>query len=145
MRYGSGTEGCWTKSPRRCYRRWTDSVELGERFFMKEAKYLEEQKRQRARWWPRKEAVLQRTKEGARCRGAMPSSFANPDKTNEPKKVRFVVPPEVPHDVESDVAEETMSVTVKVAKEIDEPHDIDLPTAECQSRTPSEKRRVTQR
>jgi len=43
MRYGSGTEGCWNKSLKRC---WTDSVKFGERFFMKEAKYLEEQKRQ---------------------------------------------------------------------------------------------------
>ena len=46
---------------------------------------------------------------------------------------------------ESDVAEETMSAMVKLAKEIDEPYDIDLPTAECQSRTPSEKRRATRR
>ena len=38
-----------------------------------------------------------------------------------------------------------MSGTVKLAKEIDELHDIGLPTAECPSRTPSEKRRVTQR
>ena len=35
-----------------------------------------------------------------------------------------------------DVAEKTMSVMVKLANEIDEPYDIDLPTAECQSRTP---------
>ena len=34
---------------------------------------------------------------------------------------------------------------VKVAKEIDEPYDIDLPTADCQARTPSEKGRVTRR
>ena len=46
---------------------------------------------------------------------------------------------------ERDVAEETMSVMVKLANEIDEPYDIDLPTAECQSRTPSEKRQVTRR
>ena len=47
---------------------------------------------------------------------------------------------ELEHDVESEVAEETMSTTMKLAKEIDEPYDIDLPTAECQSRTPSEKK-----
>ena len=39
----SGTEGWWSKSPRRG---WTDSVKFGERFFVKEAKYLEKQKRQ---------------------------------------------------------------------------------------------------
>ena len=44
---------------------------------------------------------------------------------------------------ESDIAKETMSVTVKLAKEIDELYDIELPTAECQSRTPSERSRVT--
>jgi len=44
----------------------------------------------------------------------------------------------------SDDAEETMSATVKLAKEMDEP-DIDQPTAECQLMTPSEKRLVTQR
>jgi len=44
---------------------------------------------------------------------------------------------------ERNVAEETMSVMVKLANEIDEPYDIDLPTAECQSRTPFEERRVT--
>ena len=38
-----------------------------------------------------------------------------------------------------------MSAAVRLAKEIDEPYDIGLPTAECQSRTPSEKRRVTHR
>ena len=43
---------------------------------------------------------------------------------------------------ESDVAEETMSATVKLAKEIDEP-DIGQPTAECQLMTPSERRLVT--
>ena len=47
-------------------------------------------------------------------------------------------------DRESDVAEEMMSVTVKLAKEINEPCDIELPTAECQSRTPSEERHASQ-
>ena len=50
----------------------------------------------------------QRTKEEwARSQGGMPSSFAKLTKTNEQKKVRFVVPPEVPNtDVdESDVDE----------------------------------------
>ena len=37
------------------------------------------------------------------------------------------------HDVESDVADETMSATVKLAKEIDEP-DFGEPSAECQFR-----------
>ena len=44
-----------------------------------------------------------------------------------------------------DVAEETMSVMVKLTKEIDEPYNIDLPTAECQSRMSSKERRVTRR
>ena len=44
---------------------------------------------------------------------------------------------------ESDVAEDTMSVMVKLANEIDEPHDIGQPTAECQLMTPSERRLVT--
>ena len=35
------------------------------------------------------------------------------------------------HDVENDVAEETMTALVKLAKEIDEP-DIGQPSAECQ-------------
>ena len=64
---------------------------------------------------------------------------------NERKKVRFVVPPEVPNDVESDVAEETMSAMVKLAKEIDEPCDIDLPTAVCQLDAFREKAGNTQR
>ena len=46
------------------------------------------------------------------------------------------------HDVESDVAEETMSAVVKLAKEIDEP-DIGQPSAECQFRWPSRRRLVT--
>ena len=33
--YGSGTEGCWSKSPRRG---WTDSAKFGERFYTKEVK-----------------------------------------------------------------------------------------------------------
>ena len=43
----------------------------------------------------------------------------------------------------SEVAEETMSAVVKLAKEIDEPRDIGQPTAECQLMTPSERRPVT--
>ena len=46
---------------------------------------------------------------------------------------------------ESSVAEETMSVMVKLAKDPLEPHDIDQPTVECQLMTPSERRLVTQR
>ena len=34
---------------------------------------------------------------GARVQGAMPSSFAKSTKTNEQKKLRFVVPQEVPN------------------------------------------------
>ena len=135
----------------------------------------------------------------------MPSSFAKSTKTNEQKKVRFVVPPEVPntdvhesdvdekferdelhralksaletqvlvcadewlsvfsdyvgrlgneqeaehkkleHDVKRDVAEETMSAMVKLAKDPLEPHDIDQPTAECQLMTLCERRLATQR
>ena len=44
---------------------------------------------------------------------------------------------------ESDVAEETMSVTVKLARDPLEPSDIRQPTAECQLMTPSERRVVT--
>ena len=50
---------------------------------------------------------------------------------------------ELEHDVESDVAEETMSATVKLAKEIHEPYDTSQLTAECQLMTPSEKSLVT--
>jgi len=46
---------------------------------------------------------------------------------------------------ESDVAEETMSVMGKLAKDPLEPHDIDQPTAECQLMTPVERRLVTKR
>ena len=45
--------------------------------------------------------------------------------------------------VGNDVVEETMSVTVQLAKEVDESYDIDLPTSACQSRTPSERRLLT--
>ena len=97
---GSGTEGCWTKSPGRGQdRKWTDTVKVGERFFMKEAKYLEEQKRrveQSVRRWPRgKTADVGARKEGTRIQ--VLSSFAKSTKTNEQKKVRFMVSPEVPH------------------------------------------------
>ena len=73
---------------------------------MKEAKYLEKQKRQveqKTREWQRPRArtpAQQRTKEeGARSRRAVLSSFAKSTKTNEQKKVRVVVPAEVPHDM----------------------------------------------
>ena len=46
---------------------------------------------------------------------------------------------------ESDVAEETMSAMVKLAKDQLEPYDIGQPTAECQLMTPSERSLVTQR
>ena len=49
----SGTEGWWSKSRRRG---WTDSVKFGERFFTKEVKCLEKQRRQ----------VEQKTKDHAR-------------------------------------------------------------------------------
>ena len=39
----------------------------------------------------------------------------------------------------SDFSKETMSAMVKLAKEIDEPHDISQPTAECQLMTLCEK------
>ena len=43
-------------------------------------------------------ARVQRTrKEGAQSRRAMPSSFAKCTKTNEQKKMRFMVPQELPH------------------------------------------------
>ena len=45
----------------------------------------------------------------------------------------------------SDVAEETMSATVRLAKDPLEPHDIAQLTAECQLMTPSERRLVTMR
>ena len=49
------------------------------------------------------------------------------------------------HIAKSDVAKDTMSVTVKLAKEIDEP-DINQPTAECHLMAwPHERRRVGQR
>ena len=44
------------------------------------------------------------------------------------------------HDVESDVAEETMSAVVKLAKEICESCDIGQPTAACLLRWPSRSR-----
>ena len=150
-------EVSWTKNPGRGHRKWTDSVKVGERFYTEEAKDDASQgkkasatvatmatRKQVQEALQRKETVRTGTREeGARSRRTMPSSFAKSTKTNE--KVRFVVPPEVPHDVESDVAEEMMSVTVKLAKEIDEPSDIELPTAECQSRTFSKQRRVIRR
>ena len=55
----------------------------------------------------------------------MKSEFSEAERTSSGNK-------EVEHDVESDVAEETMSAMVKLAKEIDEPYDISQPTAECQ-------------
>ena len=56
---------------------------------------------ERVRRWqrPREKAVLQGTKEeGARVQEKVLSSFASTAETNEQKKVRIVVPPEVPHD-----------------------------------------------
>ena len=44
-----------------------------------------------------KTAAVRAREEGARSRRAMPSSFAKSTKTNEQKKVRFVVPQEVPN------------------------------------------------
>jgi len=46
---------------------------------------------------------------------------------------------------ESNVAEETMSALVRLAKDPLELHDIDQPTAECQLMTPSEGRLVPKR
>ena len=47
---------------------------------------------------------------------------------------------------ESDVAEDTMSDMVKLAKEIDEPYDINQPTEECHLMAwPYDSRRFTQR
>jgi len=61
--------------------------------------------------------ALQRKKEWAQSRGAVLSSFARLDKTNEQTKVRVVVPPEVPHDAR-------ISIEDLVDTEFDEP-DVD--------------------
>ena len=218
-RYGSSsTEGRWTKSPGRGYKKWTDTVKVGESFNTKEAKAAAVARRGTekasatvATMATRKQVqeALQRKKQGTRSRRAMPSSVAKSTKTNEQKKVRFMVPPEVPRDArisiedlanfdepdidelerdglhralrnalktqvlvcadewlsvftdyvgrlgneqeaelfeaekslpadkeleqltcENDVAEDMMSVMVKLAKDPLEPHDIDQPTAE---------------
>ena len=95
-------EGRWTKSPGRGYKKWTDSVEFGERFHMKEAKgerasatvatMATREQVQKALQRPQARGEGEATtpvrkKEGARSRGAMPSSFAKSTKTNEQKKV----------------------------------------------------------
>ena len=95
---GSGTEGYWSKSPRRCCeqdRKWTDSLKFGERFYTKEAKEERVRRLQRPR---EKTAAVRAREEGARIQeGAVLSSFATAD-TNEQTEVRIVVPPKVPHD-----------------------------------------------
>ena len=93
MTGGSGTEGCWTKSPRSGHRKWTDSVKFGERFCVKEAKEEKTRRWQRPRG---KTVSVKAREEGARVQ--VLSSFAKPGKTNEQTKVRIVVPLEVPHD-----------------------------------------------
>ena len=71
-------------------------MKFGERFFMKEAKYLEKQKRQveqttRVAKTTRGDACAAKNKEeGARSRRAVLSSFAKSTKTNEQMKVRMV-------------------------------------------------------
>ena len=106
-RYGSSsTEGRWTKSPGRGCKKWTDTVKVGECIYTKEAKAAAVARRGTekasatvATMAARKQVqeALQRKKEGARSRRAMPSSVAKSTKTNEQKKVRFMVPPEVPN------------------------------------------------
>ena len=77
--------------------------------------------------------VLQRKKEGARNRRAVLSSFAKSTKTNEQKKVRVVVPAEVPHDTricvedlvntdfdESDVDEQKSNANSRQKSELSE-------------------------
>ena len=71
----SGTEECWSKSPKGGR----------ERFYVREAK------EEKTRRWQRPR------EEGARVQ--VLSSFAKPDKTNEQTEVRIVVPAEVPRDV----------------------------------------------
>ena len=67
---------------------------------------MKEAEEEKTRRWqrPRQEAVAvarrdkERTREEGALQGAVLCSFAKSTKTNEQKKVRFVVPPEVPHD-----------------------------------------------
>ena len=92
-------EGSCSKGPgrgREQGRKYADSLEFGARPYTKEAK------EQRVRRWQRhrkETAPVRAREEGARVQGgAVLSSFARPDKTNERTEVRTVVPPEVPHD-----------------------------------------------
>ena len=112
----NSTEGCCSKGPRRGReqdRKRTDSLESGERFYVKEAK------EQRTRRWQNKprlraESAWQR-EEGARVQGeissggAVLSSSATVEMNAQTKKrqtvispeqtdVRIVLPPEVSHD-----------------------------------------------
>ena len=75
--------------------KWTDSVEFGERFCVKEA---EEQRVRRLQRPREKSAAVRAREEGARVQGAVLSSFALMAETNEQTKVGIVVPREVPHD-----------------------------------------------
>ena len=91
-------KGCCSESPRtggEQDRKWTDSVEFGERF------YTEGAKEQRTRRWQRpreKTAAVKTREEGARIQeGALLSSFATAE-TNEQTEVRIVEPLEAPHD-----------------------------------------------
>ena len=178
-RYGSGTEQCWTKNPRRGYRSWTDSLKVGERFYTKEAKAAEVEtstetavarrgtekasatvatmatRKQVQGALQRKETVRTGTTEEGASRGAMPSSFAKSNRTNEQTKVKTRAPARTAQSsstqqrtarfprrreremkselfeaeksllvdkeleqltCECDVAEETMSATVKLAR-----------------------------
>jgi len=100
---------------------------------------LEKQKRQveqKTREWQRPRAgtpAQQRTKEEARSRRAVVSSFAKSTKTNEQTKVRVVVPAEVPHDTriciedlvntdvdESDVDEQKSNANSRQKSELSE-------------------------
>ena len=99
----SWCEEMWRKG----YKKWTDTVKVGKSFNTKEAKAAAVARRGTekasatvATMATRKQVqeALQRKKEGARSRRAMPSSVAKSTKTNELKKVRFMVPPEVPRD-----------------------------------------------
>ena len=83
----SGTEGYWNKNKNE---KWTDALKFCGHFCVKEAKKKENEKVARTR------------EEGARAqRGAVLSSFASTAETNEQKKVKTVVPSDVPHDTGS--------------------------------------------
>ena len=88
MTDGFGTEGCWSKSPRRC-------SEFAECFYKKGAKDQKTRRWQKPR---EKTAAVRAREEEARIQeGAVLSSFATIE-VNQQMKVRLVVPPEVPHD-----------------------------------------------